>query len=118
MAEKRLVKCNVEGCDNVWESEAKPKNLKCKKCGSDDIQDNYVDPDATVTDEVVEPDEVKLVPKTITCPRCNGDGIWHTSATGRRLETISGPTVDPEKVCPNCKGKKNIVIRVPEQAAE
>lgn len=42
--EKRTVKCN--GCDNVWESAAMAKNLKCKKCQSVDIQDNYVDPEA------------------------------------------------------------------------
>lgn len=55
MAAKREVKCN--GCEKVWESTAKPENLKCKECDSDDIEDNYVDPDAPEIDDDFEDDE-------------------------------------------------------------
>lgn len=61
------------------------------------------------------PEPVKMVPKNITCPRCKGDGIWHTSATGRRLATIGGPVVDETEPCPNCKGATYITIQMPKE---
>jgi Zn finger protein HypA/HybF involved in hydrogenase expression len=111
----RTVKCNAVGCGHIWESGAKSANLKCKKCQSVDIQDNYVDPYEQETQNEQETPEVKLVPKEITCPRCKGDGIWHTSRTGARLATIAGPTEDASKVCPECNGKKVVTIQVPEE---
>ena len=71
------------------------------------------------TDEDKAPEEpkIKYVPKRITCPRCNGDGVWHTSATGVRLERITGPLVDTSKVCPECKGKKKVTIQITEAQA-
>lgn len=58
---------------------------------------------------------VKMVPKKITCPRCDGDGVWHTSATGVRLATIGGPVVDTDRPCPECKGNKSIRIMITEE---
>jgi hypothetical protein len=38
----RDVKC--DDCGFVWSSQAMAKNLKCKKCRSESITDNYIDP--------------------------------------------------------------------------
>lgn len=37
------------------------------------------------------------------CPRCNGDGFWHSLKTGYRAKTASEPLIDESKVCPSCK---------------
>jgi len=66
------------------------------------------------------PEPVKMVKKIITCSRCKGDGFWHTSATGRRLQTISGPVIDTEKTCPKCRsaGKTHVMITEDQLIAE
>ncbi len=58
MADKREVKCN--GCGHVWSSGAKPKNLKCRTCKSKDIQDNYVNPEASGSEAVEVPTQIKI----------------------------------------------------------
>ena len=58
------------------------------------------------------------VRKHITCPRCKGDGIWHTTATGHRLKTIGGPTVDPTRTCPKCKSKGKVIVWVKKSVFE
>jgi len=39
------------------------------------------------------------------CPRCGGDGHWHTPKTGARLATMSPDEVkiDKSKTCPVCE---------------
>ena len=61
---------------------------------------------------------IKMVPKMIQCSRCAGDGVWHTSATGKRLATIGGPTTDTGKSCPECKGKGSVKIMITETQAK
>ncbi len=61
---------------------------------------------------------IRMVPKLIRCSRCNGDGIWHTSATGVRLATIGGPVLDSSRPCPQCKGKKSVKIMITETQAK
>jgi len=41
-----------------------------------------------------------------TCPRCKGDGVWHSTKTGYRAKTSAEPLVDPTRPCPECDGKK------------
>lgn len=65
-----------------------------------------------------EEPEVKMVPKRITCPRCKGDGTWHSNATGVRAKTVSGPLVDASRLCPECKGTKRIIIRITDEQAK
>ena len=56
------------------------------------------------------PPKPKFIPANIpakkTCPRCNGDGFWHTPKTGVRLATACADEVlvDKERKCPKCKG--------------
>ncbi len=95
MAAKRQVKCRDTECGRVWDSTAKPENLKCKDCKGTDIEDNYVDPDAPDT----KPKEPEV------CKRCGGDGIWHSTKTGYRAKTSADPLTDPNKPCPECSGK-------------
>jgi DnaJ-class molecular chaperone len=38
------------------------------------------------------------------CPRCKGDGRWHSTKTGVRALTSSEPLVDETKPCPDCGG--------------
>lgn len=75
-------------------------------------------PEPSVPPETPVPPDPPKVAKKITCPRCQGDGVWHTSATGRRLATIGGSVVDSSKPCPNCKGKKKVVIWITAEQAE
>ncbi len=56
MATNRDVRCRT--CGRVWSSGAKAKNLKCnKECKSIDIEDNYVNPEAT---SQVEPKTINV----------------------------------------------------------
>lgn len=75
-----------------------------------------------VAPPVVPPEETDAlpprVPKKITCPRCNGDGVWHTSETGRRLAMHPGPFIDESKPCPKCKGKKKVIQWITQEQAE
>jgi len=75
--------------------------------------------EATETKEVVEEvvEKTKQVPKKVTCPRCKGDGWWHSSRTGVRVKTASEPLVDESRPCPQCKGRKSITILIPEAQA-
>jgi len=96
MAAKRTLTCK---CGKSWKSQAKIENIqagkiKCKKCGNTNL--SYTDVEATVA----KPKEKEKQ----TCPRCKGDGFWHTSATGVRLKTIAEPLVDESRQCPLCKG--------------
>ena len=64
--------------------------------------------------------EVKMVPKKITCPRCEGDGKWHTTRTGVRLATRPAvePLIDFDSRCPKCKGSKTVTIMITEEQAK
>jgi len=42
--------------------------------------------------------------KTKVCPRCGGDGFWHSTKTGYRAKTSSEPLIDKSRKCPECKG--------------
>ncbi len=75
-------------------------------------------PGPTKAKAALEPEPTKMVPKKITCSRCDGDGVWHTSATGIRLATISGPVIDTDKPCPKCKGNKVVRIMITEEQAK
>jgi len=39
------------------------------------------------------------------CPRCGGDGHWHTAKTGARLASMNPdePKIDTNRTCPSCK---------------
>lgn len=39
------------------------------------------------------------------CPRCKGDGTWHSTKTGIRAKTASEPLQDSSRTCPECDGK-------------
>ncbi len=68
--------------------------------------------------EVKQEPVVKMVPKKVQCPRCMGDGFWHTSRTGYRLETIGdGILTDTSRVCQQCKGLGKITIKITEEQA-
>ena len=99
MAAKRTVKCSNPDCGRIWDSTAKPDNLKCKDCKGTDIEDNYI---ATPEPEPKKK-EVAEAPKV--CSRCNGDGIYHSNKTGIRAKTSTEPLVDPSRPCPDCGGK-------------
>ena len=71
---------------------------------------------ANKIDEVKEP-EKSLVPKKITCRRCDGDGIFHSSRTGIRAETTYEPMTDPSRDCPKCKGSKEETIFITHSQA-
>lgn len=58
------------------------------------------------------PEPVKMVPKKIRCPRCNGSGTFVSSKTGVRAKTATGPLTDPSRPCPKCKGRKFVVIMI------
>ena len=60
----------------------------------------------------------KLIPKKVTCPRCNGDGIWHSPKTGVRAKTSSEPLVDSSMVCPDCQGSKKVTTMITEEQAK
>jgi hypothetical protein len=40
------------------------------------------------------------------CPRCKGDGVWHSTKTGVRALTSAEPLIDSTKPCPECGGKE------------
>jgi len=40
----------------------------------------------------------------VVCPRCNGDGFWHSPKTGYRAKTASELLVDETRKCPKCDG--------------
>ena len=62
--------------------------------------------------------KIKMVPKRVTCPRCKGDGIWHSSRTGVRVQTAGEePLVDASRKCPECKGTKKVTIMITEEQA-
>jgi len=61
--------------------------------------------------------KTKMVEKEVVCPRCKGDGYWHSSCTGVRAKTVSGPVIDVSKPCPQCKGDGTINILIPEKQA-
>ena len=65
-----------------------------------------------------EPVVVKMVPKKVVCPRCKGDGIWHSSRTGVRAATSTEPTIDATRKCPQCKGSKKVTIMITKEQAE
>ena len=75
------------------------------------------DPESTSPDEATSP-AIKMVPKWVVCSHCNGDGIWHSSATGVRAKTSSEPPVDSSRVCPKCKGQKKVTIMITEEQAK
>lgn len=50
----------------------------------------------------------KAAREKVTCPRCKGDGIWHSGKTGIRAITSPEPNIDPERKCPKCKGAMKI----------
>ena len=60
---------------------------------------------------------VKMVAKEVVCPRCDGDGFWHSTATGVRAGTMSGPLVDETASCPRCEGVKTVNIMITEEQA-
>lgn len=68
-------------------------------------QKSGVDPEKTVEEQ-----ERPTVPKKVTCPRCKGDGVFHSNRTGSRAATSADPLIDPSKVCPKCKGVKEVTI--------
>ena len=72
----------------------------------------------SVTPRPPEPEREPNVAKKITCPRCQGDGVWHTAATGVRLVTLGGAPIDPTKSCPKCKGERKIVVWIPKSQFE
>ena len=41
-----------------------------------------------------------------TCPRCKGDGFWHSTKTGYRAKTTSEPLIDKKRKCPECCKEK------------
>ena len=47
----------------------------------------------------------KIEQKKPICPRCKGDGFWHSNRTGVRALTSSEPLVDESRPCPDCSGK-------------
>ena len=68
-------------------------------------------------EEVQSAEEQLKRPKTklkkITCPRCKGDGIWHSNKTGYRAKTAGNEAlVDHSKKCPDCNGTKKAIIIV------
>ena len=92
MTEKRTLECKK--CGNMQDSAAMPKNVaagkvKCKQCAGTSFIDTL---------PVAEP-EIK------TCPRCKGDGFWHSNRTGVRALTSSEPLVDELRPCPECNGE-------------
>jgi hypothetical protein len=51
-------------------------------------------------------DEAKAVAKSKEpppCPRCGGDGFWHSPKTGYRAKTATEPLIDTSKPCPLCR---------------
>lgn len=81
MAEKRTVKCN--GCGNEWESQAKPKNLKCKKCGGTDIQESIA---PKVTPPIPEKSKEQLEHEADVARRVAVDAKNNKDATEKALE--------------------------------
>jgi hypothetical protein len=69
----------------------------------------YQKPVVSVTE--IKPPEVKVVLNeddmptlVLVCPRCKGDGKWHSTKTGVRALTSSESLVDLTKPCPDCLG--------------
>ena len=61
--------------------------------------------------------KVKMVEKEVVCPRCMGDGLWYSNASGVRAETMSGPLKDETRSCPKCRGKGYLIARITERQA-
>ena len=56
---------------------------------------------------ILKAEEAKAVAKSKEpppCPRCNGDGFWHSLKTGYRAKTSSTPLLDESRACPECLG--------------
>jgi hypothetical protein len=60
---------------------------------------------------ISKPPEVKVVLNeddmptlVLVCPRCKGDGKWHSTKTGVRALTSSEPLVDLTRNCVECNG--------------
>jgi hypothetical protein len=51
---------------------------------------------------VLDEDDIPTLVRA--CPRCKGDGRWHSTKTGVRALTSSEPLVDLTKNCPDCQG--------------
>lgn len=64
-----------------------------------------MDENLTQRKEIIKEKKEKIV-----CPRCNGDRIWHSSATGVRAKTSSEPLVDSNRQCPKCHGEGAIFV--------
>ncbi len=67
--------------------------------------------------EAVKEQEEPTVSKKVTCPRCDGDGIWHSSRSGVRALRSPEPLIDPKRRCPKCKGEKVVTIRISQAQA-
>ena len=55
-------------------------------------------------------DKKKVTKRQTFCPRCKGDGIWHTVKTGYRLKTSTEIAVKPDEKCPRCGGSGMIRV--------
>jgi len=53
----------------------------------------------------VETQDEPVVTKAV-CPRCKGDGVFHSTKTGYRAKTSAEPLIDTSRPCPDCGGKK------------
>lgn len=73
---------------------------------------------STTTAEPEVAVEPARVPKKVECPRCKGDGIWHSNRTGVRVATAAEPLVDASKACPACKGTKQVTIMITKEQAD
>lgn len=69
MAEKREVQCN--GCGHIWSSGAKPKNLRCRKCGS---KESFSIPD-DVPDSQDKPRGIRITNRIKRRPTFLGDAV-------------------------------------------
>ena len=92
------------------------KNLNQKTNTTPNSEDNKdKEPEEQQQEEPEEQDNEKKDQEVervkVTCPRCKGDGTFHSSKTGVRAATAADtePVADPTRVCPRCKGKKKIM---------
>jgi len=69
-----------------------------------DTQQKIVTPKSSIPEEDDDTTtNVVAAPKPV-CPRCGGDGFWHSTKTGYRAKTSSEPLIDKSRKCPECKG--------------
>jgi hypothetical protein len=74
------------------ELEEAEKDLEAAKATEEDAASKVKDAEDIVKSKTPPP-----------CPRCNGDGFWHSLKTGYRAKTSSEPLIDTARVCPKCK---------------